>query len=227
MPGAKRKKRHYAEDERLDVVELHVQGFTQREIADKTGMSQSNVSTLLKKARTHRTLQDLPKPGAPRKITGKALEYIVVAALRGTYNSAREMAEYLKTNEGIDVSPECVLDALHREGVDSKRLAWLREPTMLQQKRRVAFARKYRGANFRTWAFSDETGLHRQERGRQKRKFVRCGQRASTLGAEHELTGGGARSTCGRRSAPPASSPGTFTATPSPLRATGKSSKPS
>lgn len=156
-------------------------------------MAQSTVSELLKKVRTQRTMQDLPKPGAPRKIQGKALQYIVAGALRGKFNSAADIRQYLLLEEGIDVSDECVLETLRREGIDSKRLTWLREPTDNQRERRVAFAREYRGSEFRKWVFTDETGLHRQERGRQKRKFVPHGTPAPALATERELTGGGGK----------------------------------
>src|SRR3569623_789882 len=142
MRGSKRKHPHYTEAERLDAVELHAAGYTQMEIAATTGMAQSTVSELLKKARTERTVQDLPKPGAPHKIQGKALQYIVSGALRGKFNSAADICQYLLHEKGIDVSDDCVLETLRREGIDSKRLAWLREPTDNQRVRRVAFARQ-------------------------------------------------------------------------------------
>ena len=154
MAGVKRKNPHYSEGERLTALQLHAQGCLQTEIA------QSTVSALLKKARVHQTVRDLPKPGAPRKITGKALRFIVLAALRGTLNSAAEMVHHLKAVEGIDVGETCVLDALRREGISSRRLVWLREPTKKQQKQRVKFAREHRDADFSRWVFSDETGLH-------------------------------------------------------------------
>jgi len=193
MAGAKRKNPHYTEGDRLTALELHAQGYLQTEIAKETGMAQSTVSELLKKVRTHHTVQDLPKPGAPLKITGKALRFLVLAALRGTMNSSGEMVIHLKTKEGIHVSENCVLLALRREGIQSRRLVWLREPTPKQQQRRVEFARKYRDANFDKWVFSDETGLHRQERGRQKRTFVGRGQSVPTLSTERELAGGGGK----------------------------------
>ena len=199
MAAPNRKCPHHSLEKRYEALAMLKGGATQMEVASATGIPQSTLSRMNKKYCEHQTLADLPHTGAPRKLEGKLLHFIAVSTLLGHFESARAIRRYIIRETGDAISITTVLAALRREGVEPKRVFWAKRLTAKQRKARLAFAEKMKAnmangsIDFKRVVFTDETALHKQEKGRRKYKYVRSGTSAAALAPKPELNLGGGK----------------------------------
>jgi transposase len=167
--------RRYTEDERWQAEHLCREGHTLAEVGEATGMASSTVSDLHRKVAKHHTVSDLPRSGRPRKLHGTALQHVKVSAELGHYKNYTEAAHDIKVEREVDMCPNTVARALHREGVVLKRQPRDREITPAQRRARLKFAREHVDEDLTDFISMDETPLHRQEKGRQNFVFGHVG----------------------------------------------------
>ncbi len=70
------KTKELSKDTRNKIVDLHQAGKTESAIGKQLGVKKSNVGAIIRKWKTYKTTDNLPRSGAPRKISPRGVKMI-------------------------------------------------------------------------------------------------------------------------------------------------------
>ncbi len=70
------KTKELSNDTRNKIVELHQAGKTESAIGKQLGVKKSTVGTIIRKWKTYKTTDNLPRSGAPRQISPRGVKII-------------------------------------------------------------------------------------------------------------------------------------------------------
>ncbi len=70
------KTKELSKDTRNNIVDLHQAGKTESATGKQLGVKKSNVGAIIRKWKTYKTTDNLPRSGAPRKISPRGVKMI-------------------------------------------------------------------------------------------------------------------------------------------------------
>ncbi len=70
------KTKELSKDTRNKIVDLHQAGKTESAIGKQLGVKKSTVGAIIRKLKTYKTTDNLPRSGAPRKISPRGVKMI-------------------------------------------------------------------------------------------------------------------------------------------------------
>ncbi len=74
-----------SKDTRNKIVDLHQAGKTESAIGKQLGVKKSTVGAIIRKWKTYKTTDNLPRSGAPRKILPRGVKRITRTVSKNTY----------------------------------------------------------------------------------------------------------------------------------------------
>ena len=144
--------------ERIEVICLHAEGYTHRQIADRTTVAKSSVTKILRKWKVTKSVENQTRPGRPPKINSRELRRLNRVAEN---NSRATLAEI--TNESqLNCHPQTIKKALHKLDFHL-RIPW-RKPfhTKKTWRKRLSWCRQRRHWTVEDWRqklYSDEAKI--------------------------------------------------------------------
>lgn len=139
------KTKELSNDTRNKIVDLHQAGKTESAIGKQLGLKKSTVGAIIRKWKTYKTTDNLPRSGAPRKISPRGVKMITSLQRAGT-----------------KVTKPTISNTLRRQGLKScsARRVPLLKPVHVQA--RLKFAREHLDDPEEDWEnviWSDETKI--------------------------------------------------------------------
>lgn len=156
---------------RARIVELRAAGKGFEDIAKEVGVSTNGAYYVWRRWKIYRHIEDLPRTGAPHKISPKNIQKMKTLLKRHRLKSTREGAEWL-SQEGepkpVTVVHETVRQAFKHAGYRAFKQVSATQLTHKQQAERLRLVKIWRETE-RDWSnviFSDETTIRDAPRGR-------------------------------------------------------------
>ncbi|CAJ0958423.1 unnamed protein product [Ranitomeya imitator] len=161
-------KLHYGEDQRAvkghqknKIVALHQAGKTESAIANQLGVKKSTVGAIIRKWKTYKTTDNLPRSGAPRKIPPCGVRMITRTVSKNPRTMRGDLVNELQ-RAGINVIRPTISNTLCHHGLRScsARRVPLVKPVHVRA--RLKFAREHLDDPEEFWEnvlWSDETKL--------------------------------------------------------------------
>lgn len=142
------------------VIDLVNQGKSYREVQSNTGIPFTTISSIVKKFKTFGSVVNLPGRGRFRKTTEKMDRRIMNKIKFNRFESAAKIAEELKKDEGIEISPQTIRNRIKENGFNSRVVRKKPYLTKRHMQRRLDFAKKYVNMPLTYWKrvlWSDES----------------------------------------------------------------------
>ena len=155
------KTKELSKDTRDRVVALHQAGKSQSEIGKALGVNKATAGAIIRKWKRFKTTVNLPRPGAPRKISPRGIKMMMRTVSKNPRTTRMELIRDLQ-RVGITVSKTTITTTMRRQGLRS-RIA-RRVPLLKQEhlQARLQFARDHLNEPPETWEnvlWSDETKI--------------------------------------------------------------------
>ena len=127
---------------RKQIVELRNEGLTYMQIAERVEVPYSTADAIVQKHRGTAAVSNLPRVGAPRKITGRSRRYLLHKVTNEPMTTRACPQKELEL-QGVHVSRKTVSRELHRSGVHS--FTPRRTPLLISKhaKNRLTFAKDH------------------------------------------------------------------------------------
>lgn len=157
------KRRESTTIERVTIIEMSAQGFSQRDIQRRIGISKTTVQRVLKNWKSQQ-IQSLPRTGRPKILNLRDKRRLYRLSDSHPYASLAE----LRVESGLQVSAETVGRVLRASG---RRVRWARhKPHILLagRRKRMAWSRTQRHITAKQWRrqiFTDEIHVELSPRG--------------------------------------------------------------
>ncbi|KAK6302017.1 hypothetical protein J4Q44_G00280700 [Coregonus suidteri] len=90
------KTKELSKDTRNKIVDLHQAGKTESAIGKQLGLKKSTVGAIIRKWKTYKTTDNLPRSGAPRKISPRGVKMITRTHDNDPKHTSRAMKEWLR-----------------------------------------------------------------------------------------------------------------------------------
>ncbi|KAI4903142.1 hypothetical protein NFI96_006458, partial [Prochilodus magdalenae] len=153
------KTKELSEDTRNRIVDLHQAGKTESAIGKQLDVKKSTVGAIIRKWKTYKTTTNLPRSGAPRKISARVVKMITRTVRKNHRNTRWELVNDLQ-EAGTNVTKATISNILRRQGLRScsARRVPLLKPVHIQA--RLKFAREHLDVPEEYWEnviLSDET----------------------------------------------------------------------
>lgn len=155
--------RHYhriSEDERIQIISLHDQDFSQRQISTQIKVKRESVQAVIRKWKLYRCIKDRPKKGRSCKQSDRAKRRMARMIQRGEVNLAPELVQTAVSLGIAQVSASTARNVLHEEERKAMHIVERPHLTRAHRKRRLEFATAHRNMTVEGWKqviFSDET----------------------------------------------------------------------
>ncbi len=148
------KTKELSKDTRNKIVDLHQAGKTESAIGKQLGVKKSTVGAIIRKWKTYKTTDNLPRSGAPCKISPRGVK-MITRTTRGDLVNDLQRA-------GTKVTKATISNTLRRQGLKScsARRVPLLKPVHVQA--RLKFAREHLDDPEEDWEnviWSDETKI--------------------------------------------------------------------
>ncbi len=148
------KTKELSKDTRNKIVDLHQAGKTESAIGKQLGVKKSTVVAIIRKWKTYKTTDNLPRSGAPRKISPRGVK-MITRTTRGDLVNDLQRA-------GTKVTKTTISNTLRRQGLKScsARRVPLLKPVHVQA--RLKFAREHLDDPEEDWEnvkWTDETKI--------------------------------------------------------------------
>ncbi len=155
------KTKELSKDTRNKIVDLHQAGKTESAIGKQLGVKKSTVGAIIKKWKTYKTTDNLPRSGAPRKISPCGVKIITRTVSKNPRTTRGDLVNDLQ-RAGTKVTKATISNTLHRHGLKScsARCVPLLKPVHVQA--RLKFAREHLDDPEEDWEnviWSDETKI--------------------------------------------------------------------
>ncbi|KAK3517653.1 hypothetical protein QTP70_014779 [Hemibagrus guttatus] len=160
-------KLHYAKtkelskDTRNKIVDLHQAGKTESAIGKQLGVKKSTVGAIIRKWKTYKTTDNLPRSGAPRKISPRGVKMITRTVSKNPRTTRGDLVNDLQ-RAGTKVTKATISNTLRRQGLKScsARRVPLLKPVHVRAS--LKFAREHLDDPEEDWEnviWSDETKI--------------------------------------------------------------------
>ncbi|KAI4888607.1 hypothetical protein NFI96_004255 [Prochilodus magdalenae] len=153
------KRKELSEDTRNRIVDLHQAGKTESAIGKQLDVKKSTVGAIIRKWKTYKTTTNLPRSGAPRKISARGVKMITRTVRKNPRTTRGDLVNDLQ-EAGTNVTKATISNTLRRQGLRScsARRVPLLKPVHIQA--RLKFAREHLDVPEEYWENvigSDET----------------------------------------------------------------------
>ncbi|KAI4887086.1 hypothetical protein NFI96_028010, partial [Prochilodus magdalenae] len=150
-----------SKDTRKKVEDLLQAGKSESTIGKQAGVNKSTVGAIVRKWKTYKTIDNLPRSGAPRKISSRGVKMIMRPVSRNPRTTQRDLMNDLQ-RAGTKVTKATISNTLRREGLKSysARRVPLLKPEHFQA--HLKFASEHMDDSEEDWAnimWSDETKI--------------------------------------------------------------------
>ncbi len=148
------KTKELSKDTRNKIVDLHQAGKTESAIGKQLGVKKSTVGAIIRKWKTYKTTDNLPRSGAPRKISPRGVKMITRTVSKNPRTTRGDLVNDLQ-RAGTKVTKATISNTLHR----ARRVPLLK-PVHVQA--RLKFAREHLDDPEEDWEnviWSDETKI--------------------------------------------------------------------
>ncbi len=155
------KTKELSKDTRNKSVDLHQAGKTESAIGTQLGVKKSTVGAIIRKWKTYKTTDNLPRSGAPRKILPRGVKMITRTVSKNPRTTRGDLVNDLQ-RAGTKVTKATISNTLRRQGLKScsARRVPLLKPVHVQA--RLKFAREHLDDPNEDWEnviWSDETKI--------------------------------------------------------------------
>ncbi len=155
------KTKELSKDTRNKIVDLHQAGKTESAIGKQLGVKKSTVGAIIRKWKTYKTTDNLPRSGAPRKISPRGVKMITRTVRKNPRTTRGDLVNDLQ-RAGTKVTKATISNTLRRQGLKScsARRVPLLKPVHVQA--RLKFAREHLDDPEEDWEnviWSDETKI--------------------------------------------------------------------
>ncbi|KAK3560504.1 hypothetical protein QTP86_009647 [Hemibagrus guttatus] len=155
------KTKELSKDTRNNIVDLHQAGKTEPAIGKQLGVKKSTVGAIIRKWKTYKTTDNLPRSGAPHKISSRGVKMITRTVRKNPRTTRRDLVNDLQ-RAGTKVTKATISNALCRQGLKScsARRVPLLKPVHVRA--RLKFAREHLDDPEEDWEnviWSDETKI--------------------------------------------------------------------
>ena len=135
------KTKELSKDTRNKIVDLHQAGKTESAIGKQLGVKKSTVGAIIRKWKTYKTTDNLPRSGAPRKISPRGVKMITRTVNKNPRTTQGDLVNDLQ-RAGTKVTKATISNTLRRQGLKScsARCVPLLKPVHVQA--RLKFARE-------------------------------------------------------------------------------------
>ncbi|KAI2647697.1 Transposable element Tcb1 transposase [Labeo rohita] len=136
------KTRELSKDTRNKIVDLHQAGKTESAIGKQLGVKKSTVGAIIRKWKTYKTTDNLPRSGAPRKISPRGVKVIIRTVNKNPRTTRGDLVNDLQ-RAGTKVTKATISNTLRRQRLKScsARRVSLLKPVHVQA--RLKFAREH------------------------------------------------------------------------------------
>lgn len=142
------------------VLKYRAEGKSLREIAQIIGRCHNTVKKIIDKYKMFKTLEDCPRSGRPKRLSGSEIRSIVREVNKNPFTSAVKISEDIEKTSGVTVSASTIRRTLHANGLYGRVPRKKPFISKINQKRRLIFANKYKSKDISFWKnvlFSDES----------------------------------------------------------------------
>ena len=155
------KMKELSKDSRKKIVDLLQAGKSESTIGKQVGVNKSTVGAIVREWKTSKTTDNLPRSGAPRKISSRGVKMIMRTVSKNPRTTRRDLMNDLQ-RAGTKVTKATISNTLRREGLRScsARRVPLLKPVHVQA--RLKFAREHMDDPEEDWEnimWSDETKM--------------------------------------------------------------------
>ncbi|KAK3519432.1 hypothetical protein QTP70_027864, partial [Hemibagrus guttatus] len=155
------KTKELSKDTRNKIVDLHQAGKTESAIGKQLGVKKSTVGAFIRKWKTYKTTDNLPRSGAPRKISPRGVKMITRTVSKNPRTTRGDLVNDLQ-RAGTKVTKATISNTLRRQGLKScsARRVPLLKPVHVRA--RLKFAREHLDDPEEDWEnviWSDETKI--------------------------------------------------------------------
>ncbi len=155
------KTKELSKDTRNKIVDLHQAGKTESAIGKQLGVKKSTVGAIIRKWKTYKTTDNLPRSGAPHKISPRGVKMITRTVSKNPRTTQGDLVNDLQ-RAGTKVTKATISNTLRRQGLKScsARRVPLLKPVHVQA--RLKFAREHLDDPEEDWEnviWSDETKI--------------------------------------------------------------------
>ncbi|KAK3561446.1 hypothetical protein QTP86_002827 [Hemibagrus guttatus] len=155
------KTKELSKDTRNKIVDLHQAGKTESAIGKQLGVKKSTVGAIIRKWKTYKTTDNLPRSGAPRKISPRGVKMITRTVSKNPRTTRGDLVNDLQ-RAGTKVTKATISNTLRHQGLKScsARRVPLLKPVHVQA--RLKFAREHLDDPEEDWEnviWSDETKI--------------------------------------------------------------------
>ncbi len=107
-----------SKDTRNKIVDLHQAGKTESAIGKQLGVKKSTVGAIIRKWKTYKTTDNLPRSGAPRKISPRGVKMITRTVSKNPRTTRGDLVNDLQ-RAGTKVTKATISNTLRRQGLKS------------------------------------------------------------------------------------------------------------
>ncbi len=192
------KTKELSKDTRDKIVDLHKAGMSYRTTGKQLGEKATTVSAIIRKWKKFKMTVNLPRTGAPCKISPRGVSIILKKVSKGQPRTTREDLVNDLKGAGTTVSTVTISNTLHRQGLKScsVRKVPLLKPAHVQA--RLKFAKDHLDDPEEAWEkviWSDETkielfGINAMFGGRRMSTIPRTPSHPWSMGVETSCFGG-------------------------------------
>ncbi|KAK3545503.1 hypothetical protein QTP70_007749 [Hemibagrus guttatus] len=155
------KTKELSKDTRNKIVDLHQAGKTESAIGKQLGVKKSTVGAIIRKWKTYKTTDNLPRSGAPRKIPPRGVKMTTRTVSKNPRTTRGDLVNDLQ-RAGTKVTKATISNTLHCQGLKScsARHVPLLKPVHVRA--RLKFAREHLDDPEEDWEnviWSDETKI--------------------------------------------------------------------
>ncbi len=112
------KTKELSKDTRNKIVDLHQAGKTESAIGKLLGVKKSTVGAIIRKWKTYKTTDNIPRSGAPRKISPRGVKMITRTVSKNPRTTRGDLVNDLQ-RAGTKVTKATISNTLRRQGLKS------------------------------------------------------------------------------------------------------------
>lgn len=142
------------------IIELHKKNKSLREIGEIVGRHHCTVKKIIDKYANHLTVENLPRPGRPKRLTATEVRAVVREVKANPVSSAVQLAKNITETSRKSVSASTVRRALHQHGLHGRVPRKKPYISKVNQQKQLQFAKKYKNVGVDYWKtilYSDES----------------------------------------------------------------------
>ncbi|KAI4883812.1 hypothetical protein NFI96_009985 [Prochilodus magdalenae] len=155
------KTKELSKDTRKKTVDLHQAGKSESTIGKQVGVNKSTVGAIGREWKTYKTIHNLPRSGAPRKISFRGVKMIMRMVSKNLRTTRRDLMNDLQ-RAGTKVTKDTTSNTLCREGPKPCSARRVPLPIPVHVQTRLNFAREHMDDPEEDWEnimWSDETKI--------------------------------------------------------------------